>query len=69
LDFVWIAAALPDTSHLKVVLQEPPFHRTPIGTLREEVWLRGRLRSRIRAGKAEAGVKFADYFDLSAGSP
>jgi hypothetical protein len=25
LDFVWIAAALPDTSHLKVVLQEPHF--------------------------------------------
>jgi hypothetical protein len=32
------------------------------------VWLRGRLRSRIRAGKTEAGGKFADYFDLSAGS-
>src|SRR5690349_18178912 len=36
-----------------------------IGTLREEVWLRGRLRSRLRAGKAESGAKFADYFDFS----
>jgi hypothetical protein len=27
---------------------------TLIGNLREEVWLRGRLRSRVRAGKAEA---------------
>ena len=36
-----------------------------IGTLREEVWLRGRLRSRVRLGKAESGAKFADYFDFS----
>jgi uncharacterized protein len=38
---------------------------TLIGTLREEVWSRGRLRSRVRAGKAEAGAKFADYFEFS----
>src|SRR5882762_8973199 len=36
-----------------------------IGTLREEVWSRGRLCSRVRAGKAEAGAKFADYFEFS----
>src|SRR5438132_2588096 len=36
-----------------------------IGNLREEVWLRGRLRSRVRAGKAEAGAKFSDYFEFS----
>src|SRR5437870_12351556 len=36
-----------------------------IGTLREEVWSRGRLRSRVRAGKAEPGAKFADYFEFS----
>ena len=36
-----------------------------IGTLREEVWLRGRLRSRVRAGKADSGAKYADYFDFS----
>src|SRR6516164_6170303 len=38
---------------------------TLIGTLREEVWSRGRLCSRVRAGKAEAGAKFADYFEFS----
>ena len=38
---------------------------TLIGTLREEVWSRGRLASRVRAGKAEAGAKFADYFEFS----
>jgi|HubBroStandDraft_6_1064221.scaffolds.fasta_scaffold06341_4 hypothetical protein len=43
---------------------------TPIGTLGGEVWLCDRLRSPpVRAGKAEAGASFADYFDLSAGSP
>src|SRR5207237_784064 len=31
---------------------------TLIGTLREEVWSRGRLCSRVRAGKAEPGAKF-----------
>src|SRR5438874_10123983 len=36
-----------------------------IGTLREDVWLRGRLRSRVRAGKADSGAKYADYFDFS----
>ncbi len=36
-----------------------------ISALREEVWSRGRLVSRVRDGKAEAGAKFADYFDFS----
>jgi transcriptional accessory protein Tex/SPT6 len=36
-----------------------------IGTLREEVWLRGRVRSRVRAGKADSGAKYSDYFDFS----
>jgi uncharacterized protein len=36
-----------------------------IGTLREEVWLRGRLHSRVRVGKADSGAKYADYFDFS----
>ncbi len=36
-----------------------------IGTLREEVWSRGCLSSRVRAGKAEPGAKFADYFEFS----
>src|SRR5438105_1728879 len=38
---------------------------TLIGALREEVWSRGRLCSRVRAGKAETGAKFADYFEFS----
>ena len=36
-----------------------------IGSLREEVWSRGRLGSRVRAGQAELGAKFADYFEFS----
>ena len=38
---------------------------TLIGTLREEVWSRGRLCSRVRAGQSEPGSKFADYFEFS----
>ena len=38
---------------------------TLVGTLREEVWSRGSLRSRVRAGQAEPGAKFADYFEFS----
>ncbi|RCW46192.1 uncharacterized protein DFQ14_102495 [Halopolyspora algeriensis] len=36
-----------------------------IGELRERVWSRGHLLSRVREGKEEAGAKFADYFDFS----
>ncbi|GDY29033.1 Tex family protein [Gandjariella thermophila] len=36
-----------------------------IGELRERMWSRGRLVSRVREGKEEAGAKFADYFDFS----
>ncbi len=36
-----------------------------IGTLRERMWARGRLVSKVRDGKAEAGAKFADYFDFA----
>ncbi len=36
-----------------------------IGTLREQMWSRGRLVSRVRDGKQEAGAKFADYFTFS----
>ncbi len=35
-----------------------------IGSLREQVWSSGRLTSRIRDGKNEAGAKFGDYFDF-----
>ncbi len=33
-----------------------------IGTLRELMWSRGRLVSKVRAGKETDGAKFADYF-------
>ncbi|MFG2003390.1 Tex family protein [Spirillospora sp. NPDC048911] len=36
-----------------------------IGTLREQVWSRGRVVSKVREGKEEAGAKFSDYFDFA----
>ncbi|HEV2241886.1 MAG TPA: Tex family protein [Streptosporangiaceae bacterium] len=36
-----------------------------IGVLRERMWSRGRLVSRVRDGRQEAGAKFADYFDFA----
>jgi protein Tex len=36
-----------------------------IGTLREKMWSRGRLTSRVREGRQEAGAKFSDYFEFS----
>jgi uncharacterized protein len=36
-----------------------------IGALREEFWSNGRLVSKVREGKQEAGAKFRDYFDFS----
>jgi uncharacterized protein len=36
-----------------------------IGTLREELWTNGRLKSTVRDGKQEAGAKFKDYFEFS----
>ncbi len=36
-----------------------------IGSLREQMWSRGRLVSKVRDGQREAGAKFADYFDFS----
>jgi uncharacterized protein len=36
-----------------------------IGSLREQMWTRGRLAAKVREGKEEAGAKFADYFDFS----
>ncbi|MCC6780650.1 MAG: RNA-binding transcriptional accessory protein [Hyphomicrobiales bacterium] len=36
-----------------------------IGSLREQVWANGRLVSRVREGKQEAGAKFSGYFDFS----
>src|SRR6266511_4248865 len=36
-----------------------------IGALRERMWSRGRLVSRVRDGRQEAGAKFADYLDFT----
>jgi protein Tex len=36
-----------------------------IGALREQLWSRGRLVSRVRTGREQAGAKFADYFDVA----
>ncbi|GAA4714648.1 Tex family protein [Phytohabitans rumicis] len=36
-----------------------------IGPLREQMWSRGRLLSRVREGKQDEGAKFADYFDFA----
>jgi len=36
-----------------------------IGALRERMWSRGRLVSRVRDGKQDAGARFADYFDFA----
>ncbi len=36
-----------------------------IGTLREQMWSRGRLVARVREGQETAGAKFADYFDFA----
>ena len=36
-----------------------------IGVLRERMWARGRMVSRVRDGQQEAGAKFADYFEFA----
>lgn len=36
-----------------------------IGSLREDMWTRGKIGSSVREGKKESGIKFSDYFDFS----
>jgi uncharacterized protein len=36
-----------------------------VGAVREEMWSRGRLVSRVRKGKEEAGAKFSGYFEFA----
>ncbi len=36
-----------------------------IGELRNAMWARGRLVSRVRTGEQEEGAKFSDYFDFA----
>ncbi|WP_407156972.1 Tex family protein [Bradyrhizobium sp. STM 3557] len=40
-------------------------HADLVGSLREEMWSRGQVKSEVRHGKKTAGAKFADYFDFS----
>ncbi|WP_374545792.1 Tex family protein [Rhodoblastus sp.] len=35
-----------------------------IGSLREAFWARGRIVSKVRDGKQQAGAKYSDYFDF-----
>jgi uncharacterized protein len=35
-----------------------------IGTLRERMWVKGRIVAKVRDGKETVGSKFSDYFDL-----
>jgi uncharacterized protein len=35
-----------------------------IGVLRERTWARGKLVSRVKEGKQDAGAKFSDYFEF-----
>ncbi|MFI6759933.1 Tex family protein [Micromonospora sp. NPDC050417] len=36
-----------------------------IGSLREQMWSRGRLAAKVRDGQQDAGAKFSDYFDFT----
>ncbi len=40
-------------------------HADLTGSLREEMWGRGQLKSSVRYGKKTSGAKFTDYFDFS----
>ncbi|CCE12083.1 putative transcriptional accessory protein containing S1 RNA-binding domain [Bradyrhizobium sp. STM 3843] len=40
-------------------------HADLVGSLREEMWGRGQVKSAVRHGKKTAGAKFADYFEFS----
>ena len=40
-------------------------HADLVGSLREEMWTRGAVKSTVRHGKKTEGAKFADYFDFS----
>ena len=40
-------------------------HADLVGSLREEMWGRGQVKSEVRHGKKTAGAKFADYFEFN----
>ncbi|MFC0526205.1 Tex family protein [Phytohabitans kaempferiae] len=57
------AAALEGARH--ILIERFAEDADLIGALREQMWTRGRLVSRVREGKQDDGAKFADYFDFA----
>ncbi|MGA3541127.1 Tex family protein [Micromonosporaceae bacterium DT194] len=57
------AAALEGARH--ILIERFAEDADLIGELREQMWGRGRLVSRVREGQEAAGAKFADYFDFA----
>ncbi|MFX0594746.1 Tex family protein [Melissospora conviva] len=57
------AAALEGARH--ILIERFAEDADLIGELREQMWGRGRLVSRVREGQEATGAKFADYFDFA----
>ncbi|MEZ5775848.1 MAG: Tex family protein [Hyphomicrobiaceae bacterium] len=58
-----VKAALDGARHILIeqIAEDAPL----VGTLREGLWTKGRLASRIVKGKEAEGAKFSDYFDFA----
>ncbi len=68
--FVAPARGVPDaaaalTGARTILIERFAEDPTLVGELRDRLWQRGRLVSTVRKGKADAGVKFSDYFDFA----
>ena len=57
------AAALEGARH--ILVEKFAEDADLIGALREQMWSRGQLVSKVRDGKQDEGAKFADYFDFA----
>ncbi len=57
-----VYAALDGARH--ILMEEFSEKAELVGSLREYVWEKGILRSRVVQGREDAGVKYADYFDV-----
>ena len=58
-----VKAALDGTR--AILVERFAEHADLVGSLREEMWTRGAVKSTVRHGKKTEGAKFADYFDFS----
>lgn len=58
-----VASALEGAQ--QIVMEDLADDADLLGRLRELLWERGKLASRVLRGKQEEGAKFADYFDSS----